>query len=427
MTGFINKIAGINAKYLIAFIIILNFLAKILLLAVMGPGSPPVDDGVDYYEIAKNLAGSLEFSGVFGITSARAPMYPFFLGLLFALSGGNITAIRILQILLSLLIFPLLYRFLKKIGTGKQVAITALGLYALYPAFIYLPYRLLTENLFILLLMLFSLVFIRYRNIKDCIFCGVLSGLLALTRPMFLLYPFFSLVYLFFHREKSLRRTVRDFSIISVFMLVTIMPWTIRNYKLWGGFCLITTNSGNTIMINNNDFLFDIKGPAPQNRVFRMEKLHPDFMPGTELWESMNELERDRELQKRTFDWIRNNPVSFIRLIPVKLWSFWHYSQNPQTPEIKKSVQDIGSALSYLVLLPFMFYGFLISFRFMRFPDQLYPVSLLALFLCTTIIFGGSLRFRLPFDLFLIIWASMGISHISSILGGIFLGKFRRE
>ncbi len=407
-----------DIKRVLLILIIFNLLLKIILMFFLSPNMPPVDDGKDYFEIAENLITRGRFAGIFGITSVRAPLYPFFLSLLFLASGGDIAVMRIIQILISLTMIPLIYLLLKKLDQKKPAVIIALFIYSFYPAFIYLPYRLLTENLFIILLMIFSLVFLKYRGLKDCAICGITAGLLSLTRPMFLLYPIFALIYIFYHRKKNFRLIISDFLVIVILMALTILPWTIRNYMLWGGFCLITTNSGNTVMINNNDLLFDIEGPAPQNRVFKMELLHPDFMPGTPLWDSMNELQRDRELQKRTFAWIKNNPGSFLRLIPIKIYSFWHYSQNPQTPEVRKSLQDLGSIFSYLALLPFMIYGFFKSFKYIHFPDSLYPLSLLLLFLFTTIIFGGSLRFRMPFDIFLIIWGSIGMYSIILKLAG---------
>lgn len=392
-------------------LIVINLILKLMLYFIMGPSSPIVDDGTDYYQIAYNLLYHQEFSGIFGITSVRAPGYPFFLAFLYFLSFGNVALIRFLQILLSLLMFPLICAYMNKIKTPKRIKILTLIIFTFYPVFIYLPFRLLTENLFIILLMLFSFFFVRYKKSKDLILCGIIAGLLSLTRPMFILYPFFSILYLYFYQEKCIKAVIRDFFILMLFTCLTISPWVIRNYALWGDFCLITTNSGHTILINNNDLLFDIKGPAPQNRVFKMELLHPDFMPGTEKWDSMNELERDKELQKRAFKWIMNNPVKFLRLIPVKLWSFWHYSQNPKTPQISKNIQNIGSMLSYLLILPFIAAGFLISLKRPLMYHDLYPLSLLLLFLFTTIIFGGSLRFRLPLEIFLIIWGAKGLHH----------------
>ena len=378
------------------------------------PARAPEDDGQDYLALAKSIAHNGTYAGIYGITSARPPLYPLALSVLYRLCRGALPCVRLWQVFLSLALYPLLWLLARRLRLSPLAAWLLLICYTIYPVFLYLPTRILTENLFVPLLLAFSVIFMDYKTPGRLAASAVTAGLAALTRPMFLIFPLFAASYIFIYQRGNYRKALRHTALLCLVMVLTIAPWTLRNYLTWHGFCPITTNSGNTLMINNNDLLFAIPGPTPQNRVFEKNILHPDFLPGTQKWDSMNELQRDRELLRRTFAWIRQHPGRFVRLWPRKLLSFWHYSQNPQSDRLRPGLKDLASLLSYGLLAPFMLLGFFLSLRDPQ-PNRLFPLLLVCHFTFTTLLFGGSLRFRVPLEPFLMAWAAMALAWLLSI------------
>ena len=149
-------------------------------------GVPLMDP--QYHDLwAQNIAkGHLTFEGPF----FRAPLYAYFLGLLYSISGFSIAFARAAQLALGLLsVF-----FLMRIGArtfGARAGLIAGAAYGIYPIAMRTEGDLLVEGLFVLLILAALLAYLRAleRPTRFRWFgTGLLLGLAAITRPNILVF-----------------------------------------------------------------------------------------------------------------------------------------------------------------------------------------------------------------------------------------------
>ncbi|MEO0102589.1 MAG: glycosyltransferase family 39 protein, partial [candidate division WOR-3 bacterium] len=127
----------------------------------------------------------------------RAPLYPYFLALIYKIFGINLFIPRIIQILIGSGSCLLVYLIGKKIFSQKVGTIAGLAA-SLYPLLIYFDGELLLTNLLIFLILFGFFLFL-----KEKIFLsGLFFGLTAITRPNILLF----LLTLFIIKLKEIKK-----------------------------------------------------------------------------------------------------------------------------------------------------------------------------------------------------------------------------
>lgn len=84
-----------------------------------------------------------------------------------------------------------------------------------------------------------------------------------------------------------------------------IAPWTVRNYREFGKFVLISTNGGVVLYAANN----------PQADGTYMV---PPALPG-----ELDEVDRDRVRRRQAIEWIAGNPAAWLRLAVRKVAYVW--------------------------------------------------------------------------------------------------------
>ena len=211
-------------------------------------------------------------------TALHPPAWPYLLGATYAVTGvdspeGRWRAARIVNALLgaaAVLLLGLLGRALFTPFTGLAAA----GLYAVYPAPAILGTTLLSEPLFVALMLAALLAGHR----RWLVTAGVLLGLAALTRPngILLLLPLALLA-------GTWRRAVA----LAAIAALTIAPWTIRNYVVTDHLVPVATNTGKTLAGTYNETArgYRYRWAAPEQ---------PDLP---------NEVDRSSELTSQAIDY----------------------------------------------------------------------------------------------------------------------------
>ncbi len=228
--------------------IILIMLLSVLLQTffIINYNANPVEsDAIHYNLLARNLLHNIIFSldGKM-INLQRSPGYPFFIFLIYSLFGERILAVQLAQVLIIALVCLLIY----KIGCiifNKNIGIMAALITAVHPVFICQSFPLLSETLMtflIIVVVYLAIVSIQTHKVKYFILLGILLGAAALTRPVVLLLPFFSIFTLlfFYHWRKVLRLAL--FFLIPFILVVGI--WIYRNYKYTGYFIPLQVMGG---------------------------------------------------------------------------------------------------------------------------------------------------------------------------------------
>ena len=351
----------------------------------------------------------------------RAPLYPYFLAILYKVFGINLVIARIIQIIIGSLSCLLVER----IGTNlftKKVGIAAGFIAAVYPLFIFFDNELLLPALLVFLILGgFYLTLKQSKNSGTKLgwfFTGVVWGLAAITRPNVLLF----LVILPFWLLKKVKKqfwTALTFGILGV--ILVIAPVTIRNYMVSKEFVPIAWQGGVNFYIGNNPYSDGKTAIVPGTR--------KSWWGGFYDAKRIAEQTLGRQLKNSEIDryWL-NQGIKFIQDMPGKAFLLF----------LKKTYLFFGGyEISnnrdlYFFVRPTFLKFLIFKIPFFQFPfGMLFPLSLVGVWFAikkrqgislilifvvsyafSFILFFVCERYRLPIIPFLLILASFAIFTI---------------
>lgn len=228
-----------------------------------------VIDEAEYYQIASILADGRGWAFYDAATWVRPPVYALLLGGIFRLFGPDLIIVRLVQTALSVASVYLLYR-LGRVTFGRRTGLIAGLLAAVAWPFAVLSYLLLSETLFIFLFLLAINILAgyllrfrsgepapgfqsqswyassRFRAILALALAGFFLGLSALTRGQVLSFmPFIGLWLLLELGWKNWRKVLLAFVIVLAAFVITVAPWALRNYSVYGRAFIDTTGGYN--------------------------------------------------------------------------------------------------------------------------------------------------------------------------------------
>lgn len=354
-------------------------------------------DEVRYRRIALSLVQGKGYDSAF-----TAPVYPLFLTGVYSVFGDSHLVVRIVQAIIgtiSVLIIYLLGKIIFSVGVG----LTAASLSAVYPLFIFFTGLLLTETLFILLFL--CLIYLLQKMLLErktsyAVLSGILSGVCILIKPVLTYFlPLFFLILFLVSKDK--KRVMGNGFLLFIMIAMVLSPWIGRNYLRFGAFIPLTTGGGMTLYESNNPRATG--GPACENIVWTPE------MKG------MNEIELDGYFKEEAIKFISNHPKRFLNLAVIKFLRFW--SLIPNAREYTSLFYRAISLLSYGPVLLLAIFGLIRSRKMWL---KLIPLYLPIIFFSLVhLVILGSIRYRLPLDPYLILFASYGIIVLVKRLKGI--------
>ena len=219
---------------------------------------PAVDAGV-YDQTAVNIVEGYGFRfnrlspiAEDEIITFQGPLYQYFLAGIYLIFGHSLAAVWIIQALLRAITALLLYLISVKIfgEEGKRVGWIAAAVFGFHPDLIEIGAMLMTETFFLFLSVLavyiFTELFFKPTFLKDAIL-GIAFGLAILGRSsvgIFIL-PF---VFYFVSRKDYARLVLFLFTLFLV-----MIPWTARNYKVYGEFIPTMANFGYNFWVGNHE------------------------------------------------------------------------------------------------------------------------------------------------------------------------------
>lgn len=365
-------------------------------ISIAAVGEIPGGDTSDYDEIARNLLlgnGFVATENWFGfeMRSWRPPLYPVFLALLYGLFQFDHLWVMFAQALLGAAATVLIFLLSRKLHPPSALATGMVAL--LYGPLIQTANSVMSEGLFSLLLLLsLNLLVTGAREegaapVKAAtgrsVLAGVSIGLAALTRPVgLILWPVaLALQAISAAGRPSGATSWRTQALwLSAGIIVSLAPWTIRNYAVHDEFVMISTQGGFIIARSN------AADPAwRQERGWGIDR---------ELFERIpSEVERDHHWFQQGQVFVRENPGTYLRLAFERFLRFWYFMRP-------------GYDFWYMSILPlFAFglwrYGHSGQFRYLSW----YMAASLAVF---CFVLYGSARFRLPLEPLFILFASAG-------------------
>lgn len=255
----------------------------------------------------------------------RPPGYPYFLALIYKLTGKGYLWSRIIQFCLGLLNVLLAY-WLTRRWFGTIVGLIHAGFMATYWAFIYFEGELHAPVIVIGLLLASIQVLALWTEritFRRALAAGLLLGLVSLVRPSYLLFFPAAVIWAFLLVKpyKNWRSLGTAFTGLLLGACMTILPATIRNYSVANEFVLISSNGGINLYMGNNE---EVDGTCPDYipylGPFRTCYDYPLLKANLErkLGRAITHSEFSSALAKKAFQFILDHPGKALRLTARK-------------------------------------------------------------------------------------------------------------
>jgi len=361
-------------------------------------------DAADYDRLARALVAGEGLSNTNGDpTSFRPPLYPLFVASWYWLITPGTRVVLLSHIALDLVTTTVVYVLARR-WVSERAALVAAGLVALNVAAISATGRLLSESLFTVLLVSGVWLGVRWNEAASsgsripqaAATAGAVLGLAVLTRGVLLPYaPLLAVA-----SAVSARRILPGTTIFLLAFVVTLAPWTIRNFRVHSAFVPVTTQIGITLYA----------GFAPPDGVFGRQP-YDSIVRGARRFP---EAEQSRILTGAALRLAASEPARTAVLEARKAVYFW----SPIDWEVLPRYGTFNPTYAWTVLVAFFF--LIVGFRADQ-PRrrQLWPVWAPILFLFTmALLFHGSPRYRLPSEPLLAILAACGVSALMERAGG---------
>jgi len=238
----------------------------------------------------------------------RPPGYPLFLAGVYLLSGYSYLAVRLWQVFFGALTAVFIYLICIRLFKKRKIALLACALAGLHPALIGYTGLLYTEAMFTFLLVVF--IYFLQRAVLDgsyfdFAFSGIFLGLAALTSSRIMYFPFlFLMLCWFFPRSK--KALIKQWLLVLSFMLLTVVPWTIRNYIVTGKVILLEEYHKAALWFATNP---DDVHEWDKEQIQQIIKGRTQ----AEIQQAMYE-EGKRHLKEHPFIYLKNSGKRFFRL-----------------------------------------------------------------------------------------------------------------
>lgn len=418
-----------NKKILIGIVLFLIFKVAFVLKKGNPDVASIVGDALTYHNFAISLIENpITFWDFWG--HYRPPGYPFFLAIIYTLLGkDSIIAVYIIQSVLGLgiaiLVYEIAYNFL-----NERLANLSFAFAGLYPFYLLFATQLLRETLvFFLLLLTFYFLAMLFKEkaesqssiLKEKYFwIFVFSySLLIHTDPRYLFFAPFLLGLYYFYLDKS-NFWQNCFFTIFIFLL-TLIPWTVRNYFTYGGIVIINTRTIdftgtekeiNRLKLSNDKVtggLINKKYPTDEERELIKKGQNPKKR-------SKAEIQAILEGKEATQNPILKRLYNLKELWqPVRLTSSYRPFNDCRFEKAWSLQHNLLSLFSFGLLLPFMLYG-IFKLYIRKNKWLLFLITPIILQTLLHILMWGKERYRIPIDSFVIILGCYGIIETYNFL-----------
>ena len=231
----------------------------------------PLHDSLTAQNLAFNMLDKHCYCLIQGVTVDRAPLWSFLIAGLALVAGRGNLVDRLFLSAVDALTCVLIY-YLARDLFGKRVGLIAGLVACVYPALYIYTGWMYAETLYTFLQTALVYCVLRIqrsggRNGWLWVVCGVLLGLLALTRPNGVAVVGLVVVWcvVLVWRKRLPREALWRLVLTVVVAFAVIAPWTVRNYVVSHSFVLVAAGDGTVLRGAYNNYVFNhSRGPAGQ-------------------------------------------------------------------------------------------------------------------------------------------------------------------
>lgn len=316
----------------------------------------------------------------------------------------TILAVRGIQALLLVVQGFLISRIALVIFGDRSVAFIAYIWMLGYPYLIYYQALLLSETLFITLLVAAFYYLYRWYEkefaLNRFFFLTMLFMALATyAKATLFIFPPILIGLFYLVNRPDWRGAVKYLAMASLLYAIFLSPWWIRNYTLLGEFIPFTTGSGCNLYLGNN----------PANQHGGCDWLQDvDAEKTAEIKSITGEVAQNRAFASAAKTFIVENPTAFVELMVMKFSRYW--SIVPNAPGFDSGLYKWVSIFTFGPVLIL----FLVSLWLYADKIKTYSAIILLILFFTAVhsMVIASLRYRLPLEPFMILMASAALVRI---------------
>ncbi|HUS94195.1 MAG TPA: glycosyltransferase family 39 protein [Patescibacteria group bacterium] len=408
-----------QTRMMLFVILMVSILIRILAAIYLGDSTPAGKDETSYSLLAGRLTDGFGYSFAqtwYPFAPAGEPtahwsfLYTAFVAAIYAVFGFHPLAVRLISALAGGVLLPwMVYRLTRRLAPERpNLALISAACAGIYAYFILFSAMLMTETFYIVAI-LFSLerALALEQQLQSgerprwalLIGFGMSLGLATLLRQSILPWLVILFAWLLWAgwRSKNLQLAIHSLLVSGFVLLMFILPFTIRNYRVYGDFLLLNSNAGYAMYsaqhpLHGTNFQAYTAAPLP---------VDVDPFP-------KNEAQWDKVLMQRGIEFIIQDPGRYLLLSVSRAADYFMFWPSNETSPIN----NIGRVLSFGLFLPVMIYGLLISRHQWRRFELLYIFILFysVLHLMT----WSMIRYRLPVDALLLIFAAFGILDLTN-------------
>ncbi|MDD5547597.1 MAG: glycosyltransferase family 39 protein [Candidatus Pacebacteria bacterium] len=356
-------------KYWISGIIIAAFIAS--LCYSFGFSLQPSVDARAYDSISWDIAQGKGYDTDSSV-GRPGPGYEYFLAAIFYIFGHSYPAVWIIQALLlaatAYLVF-LITRLVFKESWHPLMGLIAAALVGLSPDLISMSAMLMTEMLVVFLSVASIYCFFKYIDAKNIIWIplaaiSMAAAILTRSNLLFLVLP----MIIYFIISKDWKR-----GLLFIFIfLICFIPWTVRNYGVYGEFKPFNSSMGLIYVGNHSGATGELV-------------LNYSFPEGYGDFRKMDQIDFDNNLGRAGIDYIIHNPLQFIKLTIWRISTYFSFARPfafwPHLAGLAKAITIVLSSIYSIIIFGLGLAGAVLSLK--RFGEKKSPALLLAMFLTT--------------------------------------------
>jgi 4-amino-4-deoxy-L-arabinose transferase-like glycosyltransferase len=405
------------------FIVTFAFAAHMAILSYMWlTAKMPVKDFIPYgYElgrVASAIAGGRGFSSPLrffdtGPTAWFTPIYPYFVAGIFKIWGIYSFKSRLIIettncAFASLTVIPV-YAIAQR-TFGKSIAIGAAWGWVFLPTSLFFPITWIWDTtlaaLFLGLIFWATLAMREAKTVWAWAGYGALCALGVLVNPSLLsVVPFLAGWAVWLSRRDSLPWVKFSAAAVLVFALAMV-PWTIRNYRVFGKFIVLRSNFGLELWLGNNAGVPDTWSPW----------LHPnDSFEEAGKYKRMGEIAFMEEKEWEAYTFMRTHPGDTANFMFRRFINNWlAITDNPADAWGADPLYLKAFIVQNLLFALFTLLGALFLNRTR--PVEAFPyMMVLLVFPLIFYLTHSSLRYRFPMDPIMMVLAAYGVAYPISL------------
>jgi hypothetical protein len=231
---------------------------------------------------------------------------------------------------------------------------------------------------------------------------GALWAVGVLVNPSLLsLFPFLAGWAFWQSRRASVDWVKLSATTVLIFS-IGLVPWTIRNYRVFGKFIVLRSNFGLELWLGNNANVSDTWTPW----------LHPnDNLEEAEKYKRMGEIAFMAEKQREAFTFMRTHPAETVQFMFRRFVENWlAITDSPADTWSASPLYVKAFTVTNILLSLFTLLGALFAYRSR--PVEAFPyVMVLLIFPLIFYLTHSSLRYRFPMDPIMMVLAAYGVAH----------------